>query len=128
MEEDIELTKEIVNLFQTGRLRHDFNFKSVYYPLDQIASTFQDQWILVDYIFFTATQNNRNATRDRERQKAEKIHNTSLQLLSYLQLPSTGQCDEIGMIPNRFLGSDHLSLTAKFLLKSNETFKVKGLL
>lgn len=120
-EEDDELTKEIVNLFQTGQLRHDFNFRSVYYPLDSFASTFQDRWILVDYIFYTAAQNNRNSTKD-------KIPNTSLRLLSYLQLPTPGQCNEIGMIPNRFLGSDHLSLTAKFLLKSNQTFKVKGLL
>lgn len=102
--EEIELTKETVNFFQTGTLRHSFDFKSVYHrnsEQNSYVSTFQDQWILVDYIFYSN----------------EKSSNVKLELLNYLSLPTADDCERMKLrIPNQFLGSDHLSLAAQFKL------------
>ncbi|KAL7018119.1 hypothetical protein ACKWTF_010645 [Chironomus riparius] len=107
--EDIELTKETVNDFQTGTLRHSFNFKSVYHNNGSdfnYVSTYQDQWILVDYIFYSSEN---------------KSNNINLQLLNYLSLPTSDECDRLKLrIPNPILGSDHLSLAAQFKLYSND--------
>lgn len=96
--------------FSTGELRHKFNFTSAYeHKLgqpDQEASTFQDEWITVDYIFYTRESNN---TQDE-----------SLKLLGRYKLPSTARCNDMGMVPNLYFGSDHLSLAAKFLIKSEK--------
>lgn len=103
-ESDIELTKEIVNLFQTGVLRHSFNFSSAYPNPEQFVSTFQDKWVLVDYIFYSS--NTRNSKNGPE-----------LKLVSYLKLPSSQDCEQIGLrIPNNYLGSDHLMLAARFFI------------
>lgn len=69
------------------------------------ASTFQDNWITVDYIFYSG--DNDNSQKD------------SLQLLSRYKLPSVSRCTDMGMVPNLYFGSDHLSLAAKFLIKPN---------
>uniref|UniRef100_T1KI68 Endonuclease/exonuclease/phosphatase domain-containing protein n=2 Tax=Tetranychus urticae TaxID=32264 RepID=T1KI68_TETUR len=53
---------------------------------------------MVDYIFYTKSSN--------------------LKLLGYQRLLNSNQIDRIGFLPNNFLGSDHLSLHAKFLLKN----------
>lgn len=103
------MTKETVNHFQTGTLRHSFDFKSVYHNNSydfNYVSTFQDQWILVDYIFYSSES---------------QSNNINLQLLNYLSLPTSDDCDRLKLrIPNPFLGSDHLSLAAQFKLYSNE--------
>lgn len=96
--------------FSTGELRHKFNFTSTYeHKLgkpEQEASTFQDKWITVDYIFYTSESNN---TQDE-----------SLKLLGRYKLPSIDRCNDMGMVPNLYFGSDHLSLAAKFLIKSEK--------
>lgn len=101
----MELTKEIVNVFQTGVLRHTFDFKSVYHQLaHSYVSTHQDEWILVDYIFYS------------DETKKEK-DSTELQLMGYMSLPSADECESIKLkIPNTTSGSDHLSLFAQFKL------------
>lgn len=106
----MELTNETVNIFQTGVLRHSFDFKSVYHHSnDNYVSTHQNQWILVDYIFYS-----------HEKEKSEN-NNTELQLMGYLSLPSAQECENIKLkIPNANSGSDHLSLYAKFKLCNTE--------
>ncbi|KAG5673288.1 hypothetical protein PVAND_003348 [Polypedilum vanderplanki] len=102
--EEVELTNETVNHFQTGVLRHNFNFKSVYHQKSEnYVSTFQDSWILVDYIFYS--------------DESKKSNSVSLQLLNYLSLPTAEDCEKSNLrIPNTFSGSDHLSLAAQFKL------------
>ena len=108
-EQDITLTKETVNSFQTGVLRHNFDFKSVYHQHDEeYVSTDQDNWILVDYIFYS----------DESRKSSS---NTELKLLKYWSLPTSDFCRKLKLkIPNRYLGSDHLSLAAQFQLCVND--------
>jgi len=91
--------------FSTGKLSHCFNFTSVYHhhvgSKEQEASTFQNQWVTVDYIFYSCL----NASE----------RNSQLNLLSRYKLPSVEQCARINMIPNLYFGSDHLALAAKFI-------------
>ena len=104
---DIELTKEIVNLFQTGVLRHNFDFMSTYQNPERFVSTHQDRWVLVDYMFYS------NGTKNQTERTAE------LNLIAFLALPSAHNCENINLrIPNSYLGSDHLSLASRFFLSS----------
>lgn len=113
IEHDIELTKEIVNRFQTGVLRHNLEFASVYENVENFVSTYHRSWILVDYMFYSAGQ------------KDDK-DNPELKLLSYLELPSAETCESIGLkIPNNYLGSDHLSIAARFFLASSQPTSTK---
>ncbi len=96
-------------MFQTGILKHNFNFRSVYHQLyngtpNDYVSTHQDEWILVDYVFYS--------------DEIEKTSNsTEMQLLGYLSLPTASECESINLrIPNVANGSDHLSLLAQFKL------------
>lgn len=114
VEQDVELTKDIVDLFQTGVLKHNFRFNSAYQNPDNYVSTFQNEWVLVDYIFYSGGSRHQD---DSERDNAE------LKLLSYLSLPSSQNCEQLEVrIPNHYLGSDHLMLAARFFL----SFKNSG--
>jgi hypothetical protein len=107
--QDVELNNETVNSFQTGTLRHTFDFKSVYHQTNEnYVSTYQDKWILVDYIFYA--------------DESKKISNApELELMNYLSLPTEEQCEKLKLqIPNKFSGSDHLSIAAQFKLCYNE--------
>lgn len=108
-QEEVELTNETVNIFQTGVLRHTFDFKSVYHHSNEnYVSTHQNQWILVDYIFYS------------HEKKESENKNTELQLMGYLSLPSAIECENIKLkIPNTTSGSDHLSLFAQFKLSNS---------
>lgn len=111
---DIEITKEIVNLFQTGCLKHYFNFQSAYPQPENFVSTYHDKWILVDYMFYTSGSHN------------ETTNSPELKLVSYLTLPTREQCDSIKLrIPNSYLGSDHLMLHARFFIASNTSSSTK---
>ncbi|KAJ8945430.1 hypothetical protein NQ318_009886 [Aromia moschata] len=99
-----EVVKEEKKLFSTGTLSHDFAFKSVYNHgdgNDEEGTTFQDEWCTVDYIFYSGR---RNETKEK------------LKLLSRYRLPTRGELRDV-RIPNSVLGSDHLSLMAKFKLE-----------
>lgn len=101
----MELTKEIVNLFQTGVLKHCFNFQSAYQKPENYVSTHQNKWILVDYMFYTSGSSKQTK------------NSPELKLLSYLALPSAEECERIRLrIPNNYLGSDHLMLTSRFFI------------
>jgi protein angel len=90
-------------LFASGTLSHKFSLQSVYKHQmngDVEGTTFQDKWVSVDYIFFSKRQPNVD----------------DLTLLERYKLPTESQLGNV-KIPNTHLGSDHLSLLAKFLLK-----------
>ncbi|XP_041986788.1 protein angel homolog 2-like isoform X2 [Aricia agestis] len=89
-------------LFNTGGLGHSLKLKSVYdnVKLDGSieATTFQDYWVTVDYIYFSRC--------------------SSLRLVERLRLPTEQECVVLGQLPNDKYGSDHLALAATFELKS----------
>lgn len=60
------------------------------------ASTYQDEWITVDYIL--------------------RSDNPQLQVQSIYKLPTINSCANVGYIPNHYLGSDHYALGAVFAL------------
>lgn len=72
-----------------------------------VASTYHDSWITVDYIFYTKYQ---------RRITPKPPQYSSLQLLANLGLPKIRECNTIGPIPNLFLGSDHFSMASEFVL------------
>ncbi|XP_034479737.1 protein angel [Drosophila innubila] len=75
------------------------NFKLLN-PGDYTASTYQHEWITVDYIM--------HSDCPRSKQK--------LDVLSVYLLPKIHSCANAGYIPNHYLGSDHYSLGAVFAL------------
>ncbi|XP_055594848.1 protein angel homolog 2 isoform X2 [Uranotaenia lowii] len=98
--------------FGNGILRHQFQFTSAYrHNLDQPdeeASTFQTQWITVDYLFYTRFHH----------PSKRRFIGGDLQLMAIYTLPTVFQAREIRNIPNMYFGSDHFSLAGKFLLKA----------
>ncbi|XP_014211610.1 protein angel isoform X2 [Copidosoma floridanum] len=82
--------------FSSGLLTHPFQFKSVYQHFGkdglQEATTYQDEWITVDYIFYS-----------------------SMKPIEKYTLPVANECsDVLRTIPNSFVGSDHLCIGATF--------------
>ncbi|XP_036330806.1 protein angel [Rhagoletis pomonella] len=61
------------------------------------ASTFQQNWITVDYILHSIDENRKK-----------------FQIQSVYALPKITDCMRTGKIPNKYLGSDHYSLGIKF--------------
>lgn len=99
-------------LYGTGSLKHNLNLFSVYrhyYNSTNYveASTFHDEWINVDYLFYSKHFS----------PKVNSICEGYLKLLSKYVLPSIEQCYAMGKIPNLYFGSDHLALAARFFLK-----------
>ncbi|XP_062558710.1 protein angel homolog 2 isoform X2 [Armigeres subalbatus] len=99
--------------FSQGALKHRFKFTSAYRhnigKENQEASTFQGQWITVDYLFYTKFQNTN------EKQFTE----SNLNLVATYALPTVKQAREIYSIPNMYFGSDHFGLAGRFLLKAH---------
>jgi len=97
--------------FGSGTISHLFNFRSVYphkQPENKIeASTnHNNQWITVDYIFYS---NAKAAT--------EVTHKELLELVSWERLLTRDELEsQVRHLPNANHGSDHLPLTATFLL------------
>lgn len=93
-----DLRSKYPDLFATGNLTHNFKF-STPQPLGvNQSSTFQDEWLNVDYIFYSGEE---------------------LKLVANYNLPTKENCSRMGMVPNSDLGSDHLSMGAKFFLEYN---------
>lgn len=107
----VESSSEILEnrgLFSSGTISHLFAFKSVYNhgdPDNSEGTTFQGQWLSVDYIFYSGKQ-----------RIESDIKEGKLKLISRYRLPRTSELGSI-KIPNSSLGSDHLSLVAKFKLR-----------
>lgn len=93
-------------LFDTGKIGHDLSFVPTIFG-NGMASTLHDDWIVVDYIFYT------KFTR---RNHSKKSSHSNLQLLSNYELPSKQRCRKFGNIPNQFVGSDHYSMLSEFVL------------
>ncbi|XP_057651076.1 protein angel homolog 2 isoform X1 [Diorhabda carinulata] len=92
--------------YKMRTLSHNFKFKSVYEHGSEEnngVTTFQDKWVTVDYIFYSED-------------KFENRTGSKLQLLSRYRLPTREEFNGI-RIPNYVMGSDHLSLIAKFKLE-----------
>ena len=88
---------------ESSSISHNFKFSSVYpthdnFNLPLVTTHHEKGSCMVDYIFYTKS--------------------STLKLLGYQRLLNSNHADRIGFLPNNFLGSDHLSLHAKFLLKN----------
>lgn len=81
--------------FSSGKLSHPFRFRSVYKHKNRFglpeATTYQNKWLTVDYIFFT-----------------------DFEPLEIFCLPTAEKCNDLPSIPNFAVGSDHLCLGASF--------------
>lgn len=83
-------------------IQHMFQFRSTYPVIDEynqpLASIFTNYDIgLVDHIFYS-------------------YRHPNLRLSAFRQLPNNQNIIKIGHLPNSILGSDHMSLSAKFYL------------
>ncbi|XP_051157761.1 protein angel isoform X2 [Leptopilina boulardi] len=91
----IEIDEKSHVKFSSGTLTHPFKFRSVYKHKNRHghpeATTYQNNWITVDYIFFS-----------------------DIEPLGILTLPTVDQCNDLPTIPNFAVGSDHLCLGASF--------------
>lgn len=77
-----------------------FQMESIDFGSDAV-STFQDEWVTVDYIL-------KSIAEDKEK---------SITIESTYKLPTAESCMNIGKIPNTFLGSDHFSLAISFSIR-----------
>ncbi|XP_055372296.1 protein angel isoform X2 [Condylostylus longicornis] len=105
-----DLVESCPQLFSSGQLTHSLNLNSAYHHVnktnEKYASTYQDEWITVDYIFYN--------------KKLGTGTDSNLKLLSRYVLPTVSQCIQMGMIPNNRLGSDHLALAVHFFFKTEK--------
>lgn len=94
-------------MWATGTLTHDFCFSSTYSHYlanDYEATTFQNKWVTVDYIFYSCKKINNNKVDDK------------LKVTKVYQLPLSNDLKGIS-IPNNKCGSDHISLLVQFSLE-----------
>ncbi|KXJ81131.1 hypothetical protein RP20_CCG021584 [Aedes albopictus] len=98
--------------FNQGALKHRFKFTSAYRhnigDETQEATTFQGQWVTVDYLFYTKYQC----------AGEKRLSENNLKLVATYALPTVKQAREIYTIPNMYFGSDHFALAGRFLLKA----------
>ncbi|XP_044020777.1 protein angel homolog 2 isoform X2 [Aphidius gifuensis] len=96
--QNIELTKGKFAKFSSGTLSHPHKLTSVYKHKNDNgefeATTHQDEWITVDYIFYS-----------------------QVEVLDRYTLPTVSECEKLSFIPNFIVGSDHVCLGATFKLK-----------
>lgn len=97
--------QDFSEMFNSDVIEHFLHLNSVYgkYKSDgsEEASTFQDYWVTVDYMYFSC--------------------NNTLSLEERLRLPTVTECGALGCLPNEVYGSDHLSLAAVFELKPHDS-------
>ncbi|CAH2103446.1 unnamed protein product [Euphydryas editha] len=100
-EDEISKTLDYSDMFNSGSICHPLKLNSVYHKVKSNgnleATTFQDYWVTVDYIYFSCCN--------------------SLKLVDRLRLPTATECEVLGRLPNDHYGSDHLALAATFELK-----------
>lgn len=105
----VEYVQESGLPYNTGSVWHHLNFTPTFLS-DWHATTYQDRWIMVDYIFYT------KYWRRTVGPVGEPPTFSSLQLLANFDLPTKYDCEHFGPIPNQQLGSDHYSMAAEFVL------------
>lgn len=98
----IEIAQGHSARFSSGTLTHPFNMRSIYKHVnthgEKEATTHQDEWVTVDYIFYS-----------------------NIQPVEKYTLPTTSQCSTLPMIPNFVIGSDHLCIGATFHLTKKKS-------
>lgn len=105
----VEYVQKLGLPYNTGSVWHHLNFTPTIIS-DYHASTHQDRWIMVDYIFYT------KYWRRTVGPVGKPPTFSPLQLLASFELPSKYDCQNLGPIPNGQYGSDHYSLAAEFVL------------
>lgn len=102
----IKIIKGKYAKFGSGTLSHSHKLSSVYKHKNDNgefeATTNQDKWITVDYIF-----------------------HSQLEIIDQYTLPIVRECEQLPVIPNFIVGSDHLSLGATFKIKKNQQLSDK---
>ncbi|XP_074663119.1 protein angel homolog 2-like [Tubulanus polymorphus] len=107
----------------SGVLSHNFDLASVYkHKTDRAGKLFTEvstqhmrACATVDFIFYTVDdQNIADASADGS---AVNIENGNLELTARLKLMTKTEIKRMGGLPNKYHGSDHLPLVAKFNLK-----------
>ncbi|XP_012222007.1 protein angel isoform X2 [Linepithema humile] len=87
--------------FASGTLTHPFNMRSVYTHTSahgEEATTHQEEWVTVDYIFYS-----------------------NIQPIEKYTLLTVSQCKTLRRLPNFVVGSDHLSIGATFQLPKKKS-------
>ena len=97
----IEVVPEYRVQFCSGTLTHPFHFQSVYnhqqFDGRRECTTHQDNWITVDYIFYS-----------------------DLTPIEKYKLPTAAECATLPTIPNFAVGSDHFCLGATFKINKKK--------
>lgn len=114
-------------------LTHDFKFRSVHPSLDNdenqtpfISTHHSMASCLVDYILVSRTDaksidaKNSDANSSHAKSTDANWRPAEIKCLSYQRLPNEAEMDRIGLLPNEYLGSDHLSLNAGFVIAIND--------
>lgn len=96
--------------YNTGSLWHHLNLMPTLVS-NNMASTYQDKWIMVDYMFYT------KYSRRTLGPIATPSKYSSLKLLANYELLSKQDCHNMGPIPNAFYGSDHYSICSEFVIR-----------
>lgn len=102
-----EYYRKIGQPCKTGKIRHCLNLTPTML-FNNMASTHHNEWITVDYIFYTKYT--------RRNEDGMPSNYSILKLLSNYELPSKSLCHQIGHIPNQSFGSDHFSMVSEFAL------------
>lgn len=107
----------------TGILQHRLNFVSVYkhaierlnFKEKEVTTQHSSADCTVDYIMYSVAQKDTEFTHNKL--TVRNVQEGSLRLLGRFGLMSSSEVGNLGGLPNKVIGSDHLSLLAKFLLK-----------
>lgn len=109
---NLPLTDEIIQHsglpFNTRTLKHHLDLMLAH-QIRPHATTFHDEWIMTDYIFYTKFKRRSPNVR-------RMPQYSCLQLLKRLDPPTIKECSQIGKIPNKGIPSDHFFLAAEFVL------------
>lgn len=96
--------------YNTGSLWHYLNLTPTLIS-NNMASTYQDNWIMVDYIFYT------KYSRRTLGPIGIPPKYSSLKLLANYELPHQQDCHNLGPIPNWIYGSDHYAMASEFAIR-----------
>ncbi|XP_020280505.1 protein angel isoform X2 [Pseudomyrmex gracilis] len=97
----IEIVQGYSVQFSSGTLTHPFKLRSVYNHTaygEKEATTHQDEWVTVDYIFYS-----------------------NIKPVEKYALLTVSQCYKLRAIPNFVVGSDHLCIGATFQLPKKKS-------
>lgn len=96
--------------YNTGSLWHSLNLMPTLIS-NNVGSTYQDEWIMVDYIFYT------KYTRRTLGPLMIPPNYSPLKLLANYELPNKKDCQNMGKIPNWMYGSDHYAMASEFVIR-----------